>query len=502
MSTSAIGSSGQMIDVSGIVSKLVALETRPLDKLKQRISTTQMAVNSMSEVKGLVDAAYSAANALGSSLLLQGRNASSSSEALVKASITDASLATTDTIAVRPLQLASAQRSTLGGFSSASTALSPDMGTLTLDLPAGSTLLADADGDGLSDAFAPVEISMGGKTLTEIRDEINSKLSGTVSVRIINTGDSSIGYVLVVSGAKTGSEAGFTMSLDENTVNSRQDLGLLLGGNLATQAGVAAALTYDAAASDARAELYSGSGSEITVQSATNSFSKALPGVSFELMKVPSGSDPLSASVTVSDNTTEIEAKVKSFATAFSDLIKRLGVLTKPGTPTTQAGPLASNSGVLGLSSSLMSGYSRGFTLSDSRTYTSDAGNVIGNAASPLSWSQLGLNLARDGTVSLDAAVLRTTLSSGLGDAIKQGFTSDILTSLNAFRGVGGGLQGTIDTMKVSLTSLSSDQSALEARIERTRQNLLKKYSSLDARLVEMNQMSANVRSALSGLAA
>ena len=140
--------------------------------------------------------------------------------------------------------------------------------------------------------------------------------------------------------------------------------------------------------------------------------------------------------------------------------------------------------------------------MSDSRTYTTANGYVIGGASSPLSWSSLGVKMARDGTLTVDSSQLRSTLSSGLGDAMRKGFSSDLTSVLNAFRGTTGGLQGTIQTIELSLSSLKSRQSELEDRIERTRQGLVKKYSALDAKLVQMNQMSTNVRSALAGLSA
>jgi len=515
MGTSAVASSGRMIDVNGIVSGLMAIEQRPLSSLKSRISDTQVSVSSMSEVKGLVDAAYTTVSALNDTNLLSAKSATSSNETLVKVSVSSTSLATTGSIPIRPVELAKAQRSALAGFVSATQPLPandgngvPQFGVLTIGVPAGSTLLKDANADGQSVAFDPVDIVLGGRTLTEIRDDINTKLSGKVTASIVNTGDPATGYVLMLSGTKTGADADFTVALDNDTVNGRVSSGLLIGSALASKAteslgsAVAPNLSFDAEADDAYAELYSGTGAEIRVRSATNVFSSVLPGLQFELMKKPGAGDPTAATVTVAENTAEVESKLAKFAASFSDLIKRLRVLTAPGTDSKQAGPLASNAGVLGLTSSLLTSYAKGLTLSDSRTYTTANGYVIGGASSPLSWSSLGVKMARDGTLTVDSSQLRSTLSSGLGDAMRKGFSSDLTSVLNAFRGTTGGLQGTIQTIELSLSSLKSRQSELEDRIERTRQGLVNKYSALDAKLVQMNQMSTNVRSALAGLSA
>ncbi|NBO39591.1 hypothetical protein EBU99_13515 [bacterium] len=515
MSTSAVGSSGSVIDVNGIVSGLMAIEKRPLQAIQSRISATQVSISSMSEVKGLVDAAYNAANALNSPALLNGRTAGSSSEGLVKVSITDSSLAGTSSIPIRPVELAKSQRTTLAGFASASQALSSSdangltqFGTLTIDIPASSTLLADDDRDGVADSFSPVEITLGGKSLTDIRNEINSALSGKVSASIINTGDPALGYVLVLSGSETGADADFTVSLDTDTLTARESSGLKLGAEVAAQASLSLGIDvtsdvgFDSVADDAYAELYSGTGSAITVRSATNSFASVIPGVQFELMKKPAAGEVDTATITIADNTSEISSKLTTFASALTDLFKRLAVLTRPGSEDQKAGPLASNAGVLSLSSALMSSYSRGLTLTSSRTYTTSSGNVIGGKESPISWSMLGIKMARDGTVTVDASTLRNTLSTGLGSSIREGFTAEVTTALNAFRGSGGGIQETIQTIELSMSSLRSRQSELEARVERTRQGLVRKYAALDAKLVQMNQMSANVRSALAGLSA
>jgi flagellar capping protein FliD len=151
--------------------------------------------------------------------------------------------------------------------------------------------------------------------------------------------------------------------------------------------------------------------------------------------------------------------------------------------------------------SSVMESYGRGLTLTNARTYTTAAGNAIGGGASPIAWSQLGLTMARDGTVSFDASALSNTLSGGLGAAIREGFDASLTSVLGTFRGVGGSVQTTIDNIQLSLTNLQSRKSELESRVERTRQSLVKKYAALDAKLTQMNQMSANVRSALAGLA-
>ena len=503
MSTSVVGASGQNFDVNSIVSGLMAIERRPLDAMQSRISSTQVSVSSMTEVLGLVDSTYASIKGLNSASVLRGKVVSSSNETLIKASVTDNSLVGVNTISVKPIELAKAQRSVLAGFGSASNPLlAADFGTLTVDVPSASTLH-----DAQAGAFTPVQIALGGQTLAQVRDAINSQLAGKVSASIINTGDPAVGYMLVLTGAKTGVGASFTASLDPPTLTAIPSSGLKLGSMFAAQASqtlgpsfTTTPVPYDEAPADAKAELFSDSLSAIQVQSSTNVFLDVVPGLKFELLRKPSVGEPGNASVTVAPNVAELQSKLSGFASSMTDLIKRLNVLTAPGSADKKAGPLASNAGVLSLVSSVTASYYKGFTLSDSRTFTTVAGNVIGGTTRPLAWSQLGLTMARNGTISFDASALNNTLSTELGSSILQGFDADLTSVFRTFSGAGGSVKATIDNIQQSLGAFQTRKSELESRVERTRQNLVKKYSALDAKLSQMNQMSANVRSSLAGL--
>ena len=103
--------------------------------------------------------------------------------------------------------------------------------------------------------------------------------------------------------------------------------------------------------------------------------------------------------------------------------------------------------------------------------------------------------------MSLNSSFFDSAMNGSLGEALVEGFTSSISTVLSDFKGVSGSLQGAIDTMRTNLSTLRNSQTQQEERLERKRAALVSQYSALDAKLVQMNQMSQNVRSALAGLA-
>jgi flagellar capping protein FliD len=137
------------------------------------------------------------------------------------------------------------------------------------------------------------------------------------------------------------------------------------------------------------------------------------------------------------------------------------------------------------------------------------------NPTTQRSWSLLGLEVQRDGSVSVNSARLDEFLSGtgglsvaeaasfGSGAAmLSNGFsTSALATMLNTFRGTTGSLQSTLDYMNVSKQSLAREKTAETARLERTRAALVRKYSAVDAQLTKMNQMRSNIGAALSRVA-
>jgi len=89
MSTSALTGSGSVIDVRGIVDKLMQIESKPLTAARQRVGAVNVSISAMSEVKALVDKVASSAKAMEDSLMLAGRSVASSDAALVKASVSN-----------------------------------------------------------------------------------------------------------------------------------------------------------------------------------------------------------------------------------------------------------------------------------------------------------------------------------------------------------------------------------------------------------------------------
>jgi flagellar hook-associated protein 2 len=485
MSTSQI-SSGQMINIQQIVSGLMAIEQRPLTTVKSRISDVNLQISSVSQLKSLVDSAHAAAKAVEDPTMLASKVVASSDMSLVNAKVTDPTLASVGTISFKPVSLSQQQRTTFAGFGSASEAIDSDaFGALTISVPSTSSLL------GSDEAAMQVVVQVGGRSLSDVAAEINESLSSKVRASVVKSADE--GYVLSLTGVGGGRQAVFETSWDDLTNSKLGENGLRLG-DAATGTG------FDNQARDATALVDGG----ILVSSSTNTFSEVIPGLSLEVKALTSGNASNignTVTLTVGDSREELKLRLGKFAAAFTSLTQKIRELTAPASADAKGGVLALDSGTLSLSSSLYQAYSTGLTLSGERAWQDSTGATYGTSARPISWARIGLEMARGGVVSLNSTLFDAAINGSLGEALVEGFTSSISTVLSDFKGVSGSLQGAIDTMRTNLSTLRNSQTQQEERLERKRAALVSQYSALDAKLVQMNQMSQNVRSALAGLA-
>jgi len=492
MSTSSV-TPGSMIDVNSIVNNLMQFEARPLQMTQTKISAANVSISAMGEVKSLVDSAYSAIDMIEDQLRLASKFVAVADNTVIKASVMTSSLAGVGSVTAENTTTASVQRSTFSGFAAIDQSMGGGIGTLSIDIATGSSLLK-SDEDPVSLSF-----DLQGKTLAELRDEINAdeSLSGKLKAVLINTGIGSSPWVLQLVGTKTGSLASFTATWSaDDSVHAgitSADGGSTPGtGPLIDAAGTGANPTPDNASATING---------VRVESQTNVFENVVPGIRFEVLKA----SLTGTTVNITDSRNDLQSKIKSFANAFSDLLLKVKTLTKPGSDSEKAGALAGNSGVLGLSSRLFSAYVEGITLSSGRSWSRPDGTPAldsrGNPL-PIRWSQLGLSVQRSGSISLDESTLSSALTGSLGESMLLGFTSSIRSTLATFRGSTGSISTTLQAMQTTVSSLRQDQEKIQDRMQRTRTSLIAKYSALDAKLSQMNQLSGNLKSALAGLSA
>lgn len=331
-------------------------------------------------------------------------------------------------------QLAKEQRTYTKTFSSSSEALSLS-GTLSLGVGTG----------------APQDISIeANDSLDTIASKINSSgLRTSASVLFDGTN-----YRLQVRGLDTGAANALT-----------------LGGAMATALGLDVPANTVQSAQDAKITV-----DTFTVTRSTNQVSGAIAGVTLNLGELTSAP----VTVKVDADPAALKTKLETFVTAYNAVINKVHGAAGFGSTTATNPILAGDSMLRTLTNRLTNAMLT--TVSGAGTY-----QMLGS---------IGVNLAKDGTLTLDSAKLDKALStdaesvaSVLAGASGDDGAMDVLAkTVDTFNETGTGL---IATHKETLESRAT---ALDDRITREQQHLdwyaemlRKQFSSMDGSVASSN---------------
>lgn len=194
---------GSGLDVNTIVSQMMAVEKRPLQLLQTSASSIDTKISSYGQIKSALSALYDAANGLMGSSTWQSKQFSTSEKDVLSGSA--ATAAGAGNFSVQVTALASSQSLASGSFTSG--AVMGAAGQLSLR-----TGRWDAVGTGFTGAGAAVEISIEATdTLADVAGKINGANAGVSAVVVKGAN----GDQLLVRGAKTGQENGFSLSVLE-----------------------------------------------------------------------------------------------------------------------------------------------------------------------------------------------------------------------------------------------------------------------------------------------
>ena len=373
------------LDVNGIVSQLMTVESRPLTLYDTKESRFQSQLSAYGSIKGAVSSFQSAMRNLSSLSRFEVFTANSTDSATVVAGAGSSAVA--GSYAVEISALAQAQKLTAAGQttttsaigSGATTTLSFDFGAISggsFDSVSGtySGAAFTSNGTGLK----TVNIDSSNNTLAGIRDAINNAKIG-VTASIINDG-SAAPYRLLISGNNTGLSNSVKVSVSGD-------------------AALTTLLAHDPAATQHMSETISARNAAlkvdgVTVSSASNTLSQTIPGVTLILQKTNTGS-PLK--VNVDRDTTQITSAVNTFAKSYNDLNRTLGDLSAYNAATKKGAVLNGDVTVRSLQSQLRA------------TINSDLTGLTGNYTT---LSTIGVSFLKDGTMAVDAAKLQSAIDT------------------------------------------------------------------------------------------
>lgn len=422
-------STGGVLDVNGLVSQLMAVESRPFVAMQDKEKAITAQLSAYGTLSGAVGAFQGTVSALADASKYKVANASTSDSAVLTAS------AGKDTVkgnyGVNVTQLAQAQTITAAGQASTSALIGSGTSTvLTFDFGSvtGGTL---ADGKYTGSTFdldparaaRTVTIDGSNNSLQGIRDAINKAGIG-VTASIISDGSDKPNR-LVLTSDKSGETSSMRIS-----VAGDQDLSDLL----AYAPNGAQNMTQSNAGQNAKLTV-----NGVAITSQTNNVDNAIPGVTMTLAKIGT------SNVGVSMDTSGIKTALTNFVKAYNEMNATITSLTavtpdlKQGAART-GGPLVGDSTTLSLQTSLRKMF---------------AANVPGLDSSIKNFSQLGVAFQKDGTLKLDTGKLQTAIDKNSDDVIKllatSGSTSDSLVSF-----ISSTSSSTVGTKGISISRLAT----------------------------------------------
>ena len=449
---------GSGLDINGIVSKLMQVESQPLDNLKTQQASFNATLSGYGTLKSSVSSFQTA---------LQGL--SSSSFGAQKATVSDASIlsasadntATPGVYAVQVTQLAQQQKLTSAGFASTTTSLGS--GALTVG------------------GNSPVTITPNSYTLQGIRDALNATNTG-VNATIVNDGSAN-GYRLVITAKDSGASNQISITASDPSLsqfnNDPANQAVFDPANPNAQAG----MSQLQAAADAKLTI-----DGIAVTKASNTITDAIQGVTLNLVKINTGN---TVNVAVARDSDTIKASVANFVKAFNDLNKTVRAMTAYDPTTKVGGALQGDSGALSVLSQV-----RGVLI-----------KAVTGTTTLTSLTDIGVSFQRDGTLAVDNTKLQKAVDNNFDDISKlfsssTGYATQLTALTTTMLGDDGLLTTRTNGLNASIKNIISRQDSMQARLDQIEANYRAQFTRLDVTIASMQNTSSFLTQQLAGLAA
>ena len=365
---------GSGLDINGIISQLMSVESRPLSQIQAKEAKEQQKLSAYGQVRSALSTFQNAVKALQDNSKFSSTKATTSDKDSLTVSAGAAAQAGKYTVDV--INLAQAHKIASAKFDSRNTALAVSGSTLTIEV-----------------GTKKLDLSLTSDlTLEELRDKINKEKAG-VTANVINDGT---GYRLTLSASETGASNKIKVSASP-----------------APGAGTPLSkLVYDPATTSLPDDVVGTAGqtqeakdSEVkidglTIKDSSNTLTKAIDGVTLNLVKKTEVGK--SVTVDVTKDTGSAKSNIESIAKSYNDLMKTLDSLTYFKADTAKAGQLA-DAGILNGDSSIR------FIRSQLRaSFSTQISGISGDYSLPAS---VGVGFdAKTGDMTIDSTKLTKAL--------------------------------------------------------------------------------------------
>jgi len=470
LSSAGVGSG---LDVQSIVTALVNAESIPLNSLKTAETTLQTKLSTFGTVQSYLSAFRDAAAALSHGSTFAQTVGSSSSPGVVD--ITTGANTPEGNYTVEVQQLAASQTLATGAYASSDAlvgqgSLSIQLGTIGSD---GTSFTAGSS--------SAVNISVSATdTLANVRDKINSSGAG-VTASILNDGS---GSRLVLKSTNTGAANAFTVTATDSDGNNTDASGL---SRISYDPSLPSSqMTKPVSAADAKATI-----NGLPVSSSINSLTEVLDGITLKLGAVTTGA----VTLTAKSDTDSIKKAMTTFVDAYNKLNSYLADQTKYDASTKVAGVLQGDSTANSIRSQMRSIMS----------------SSTGASATFSRLSDIGFDIAKDGTLSINDSKLTSSLGN-LAEVKKLFTNTDLSTTGND--GIASQLRSLTDGMlnstgmltthtqgiQSSITRNEDRQAQMQTRIDQYEARVRAQYTALDSTMSTLNNLSSYLTQQLTAM--
>lgn len=305
-------------------------------------------------------------------------------------------------------------------------------------------------------------ISVGGASTSITIDSTNSSLSGIAAA--INSAQNNPG----VSASIITTTAGSRLVLTGTTTGAANSITVTPSGG---DGGLSSlVLTQTQAAKDASFSI-----NGFPATSASNVVSNAISGVTLNLQQASAANTP--TTLTVSPDTSAVQASIDKFVTAVNGVLSSIKTLTAYDPSTQTAGPLNGNATLQAFQNQLQN----------------ILGKVTSGSGGVKSLTDLGISAGVDGSYATDDTKLGNALSASLASIGKllggqNGIATQIANLVNGYTKPGGLLDTINKGLQTSLSSVSKQQAALTAQLAAYSARLTAQYNAMDAAVAKLKQ--------------
>lgn len=446
------GGIGSGLDVSGLVTKLVAAEGQPAsNRLDRKEATLQADLSAYGTLKSALSSFKDSVADLADKTDYQGRTAVSSDKERFTASADDTAVPGSYDLEVFQLAQSAKMRSGDGEFTSATNVV----GTGTLDLSLG------------VNSFQ-LTIDATNSSLEGIRDAINDAEDNpgiTASVISVDGGTQ-----LVFSSTKLGAANTIDIVATDDDGADGFDLARIATASLDTIHEPQDAIIY------------------VDQQIATrdsNSFSDVIQGVSFTIEKAEEGK---TETLTIDLDKASVKTKVESFVSAYNELVETMGTLSSYSEDNGASGALFGDTVLRGVKSQIRQ-----------QMTSAISGLEFGTLA------EIGVTTKENGELELDSSKFDGVLSTDFTAVSKlfaseNGLANSLEDILKGFVDSGGILTSRTEGLQNRISSIGDDREKLGIRLAALEKRYNAQFNAMDLLVGQLKSTGDYLASQLANL--